>query len=104
MGLMDKIVEQHIKKAIEDGAFDNLEGFGKPIPEEILNESPLERMVHSIMKNANILPEEMEIRKEMHQLRQQIQQTKDANKRRALFRQLMDKETVYKVKMEKRRR
>ncbi|MFC1886619.1 DnaJ family domain-containing protein [Thermodesulfobacteriota bacterium] len=63
-----KIVEQRIKKAQKNGAFDNLSGVGKRlklsddrhIPEEL-------RIAYKILKNADCLPPEIELKKEIIQ-------------------------------------
>ncbi len=59
----EALVEERIKKAQEEGAFDNLEGIHKPlkfddqhIPEEY-------RMAYKILKNSGFLPPEVELRK-----------------------------------------
>ena len=64
----DKIVEERIRKAQKKGDFDNLAGTGKPlifeddrcVPEDI-------RLAHKILKNADCLPPEIEIKKEIRQ-------------------------------------
>jgi hypothetical protein len=63
---MDKIAEERIRKAIEDGEFDNLEGKGKPLNLEDDRHVPADlRLAHKILKNANCLPPELELRKEI---------------------------------------
>jgi hypothetical protein len=67
----EKIVEERILKAQKKGEFENLVGSGKPlkfnenwcIPEEL-------RLAYKILKNADCLPPEIELKKE-------IKQTKD---------------------------
>jgi hypothetical protein len=67
----EKIVEERILKAQKKGDFENLIGSGKPlklnenyyIPEEL-------RLAYKILKNADCLPPEIELKKE-------IQQTED---------------------------
>lgn len=63
----EKIVEERIQKAQQEGAFDGLEGMHKPltfddqhIPEEF-------RLAHKILKNAGFLPPELELRKSIRQ-------------------------------------
>ena len=60
-----KIVEERIRKAQEKGEFENLVGFGKPlalpdrhIPEDL-------RLVYKILKNADCIPPEIELKKEI---------------------------------------
>ena len=89
MDFLNKIVEERIKKAQEEGVFDNLPGKGKPlqldddsgIPEEL-------RLAYKILKNANCLPIEMELRKEIFSLRQLLDAAIDPEIRRDLRRQL----------------
>ena len=89
MDFLNKIVEERIKKAQEEGVFDNLPGKGKPlqldddslIPEDL-------RLAYKILKNSNCLPIEMELRKEIFNLRQLLDAAIDPETRRDLRRQL----------------
>ena len=62
----EKIVEDRIKKAQHRGEFDDLPGAGKPleltddrhIPEDL-------RLAYKILKNADFLPPEIELKKEI---------------------------------------
>jgi hypothetical protein len=62
----EKIVEERIREAERRGAFTNLPGSGKPIefaddphvPDEL-------RMAYKILKNADCLPPEIELKKEI---------------------------------------
>ena len=82
MDIFAKIAEQRIREAIENGEFDNLKGMGKPldlgdeswIPEDL-------RMAYRILKNAGCVPAELELRKEVLNLRELIS-TIDDNKER----------------------
>ena len=60
-----KIIEERIRKAQEEGEFDNLPGSGRPlclddthVPEEL-------RLAYKILKNAECLPPEIELKKEI---------------------------------------
>ena len=63
----ERIVEERIQIAQKKGEFDNLPGAGKPlvltddrhVPEDL-------RLAYKILKNANFLPPEIELRKEIH--------------------------------------
>jgi len=69
----DLVIEEKIRAAIRDGAFDNLPGAGKPldfdddrlVPEDL-------RMAYRILKNAGFVPPELEARKEAADLRRLI--------------------------------
>jgi hypothetical protein len=63
----EKIVEERILKALKEGDFDNLEGAGKPLNLEDLSGIPEElKLSYRILKNADCLPPEIEIKKEIY--------------------------------------
>jgi hypothetical protein len=63
----EKIVEERILKAQKEGDFDNLEGAGKPLNLEDLSGIPEElKLSYKILKNADCLPPEIEIKKEIY--------------------------------------
>jgi hypothetical protein len=63
-----KIVEGRIRKAQKKGEFENLEGTGEPLnltdDQAVVEEL---RLAYKILKNADCLPPEIEIKKEIHQ-------------------------------------
>jgi len=63
-----KIVEHRIRAAQEKGEFDNLEGSGKPL-NFAADQSVAEelRLAYKILKNADCLPPEIELKKEIRQ-------------------------------------
>lgn len=62
----EKLIEARIKKAQEQGAFENLPGSGKPLPLEDDRHIPEDlRMAHKVLKNADCLPPEVQLRKEI---------------------------------------
>ncbi len=66
MDIVDRLAEQHIREAMERGAFDDLPGAGQPlrldddhlVPEEL-------RAAYRLLKNAGFLPPELQLRKEI---------------------------------------
>ena len=63
-----KIVEERIRKAQQKGDFDNLEGSGQPL--NLLNDQGVAeelRLAYKILKNADCLPPEIELKKEIQQ-------------------------------------
>ena len=63
-----KIVEERIRKAQKKGEFDNLEGSGEPL--DLLNDQTVAeelRLAYKILKNADCIPPELEIKKEIRQ-------------------------------------
>jgi hypothetical protein len=89
MGFLDLVVEERIKAAQQEGAFDNLPGKGKPlnldddssIPEDL-------RLTFKVLKNSNCLPIEMELRKEYFSLQKLLNAAIDESTRRELRREL----------------
>lgn len=91
-----KIVDDKIQKAIQNGDFDNLDGTGKPLDLDYLKDVPEDvRMAYTILKNANMVPPEMELKKEIHELERQIAEIPDGDERRKLQKKLTIKMTEY---------
>jgi hypothetical protein len=62
----EKIVEERIRRAFENGEFDDLSGAGEPLALEDDSCVPEElRLAYKILKNAECLPPEIELRKEI---------------------------------------
>ena len=74
----DKIVEQRIRAAQKNGDFENLDGTGKPlrfdddgyIPEDL-------RLAYKILKNADMTPPEIELKKEIMKTEDLLRGMKD---------------------------
>lgn len=105
MNAFEKIAQEKIREAIANGEFDNLPGKGKPlILTDEPNVPPHLRMSFKILKNANILPEEVQLRKDISLLQQQLLATSDESEQRTLRRQIGDLETHFNILMERHRR
>lgn len=64
--VFDKIADEKIRKAMEEGEFDNLPGKGRPLELEDDSHLPQDlRLAHKILKNAGCLPPELEVQKEI---------------------------------------
>jgi hypothetical protein len=62
----EKIVEERIRRALANGEFDELTGAGEPLSLEDDSNVPEElRLAYKILKNADCLPPEIELRKEI---------------------------------------
>ena len=62
----DRIVEERIRRAQQKGQFENLEGTGNPLQFEDDNQVADElRLAYKILKNADYLPPEIELKKEI---------------------------------------
>ena len=89
MEFFDKIAEERIQQAQEDGVFDNLPGKGKPLKLEDDSFVPEDlRLTYKVLKNSNCLPVEVELRKQIFNLRQLLNAAIDEQTRRELRREL----------------
>ncbi len=85
MDPLERIAEQRIADAIENGAFDDLPGRGKPLELEDLSLVPEDlRASYCLLKNANVLPEEMILKKELLTLGDLIRACQDPAERSSL--------------------
>ena len=91
MDCFTKIIEDRIQRAQQEGAFENLPGNGKPLDFEDDSFIPEDlRLSYKILKNAGCLPIEMELRKEIYNLRQLLDRAIDPETRRKLHKELTD--------------
>jgi len=80
-GLQD-IIEKKIKEAQEKGEFDNLPGKGEPLKLEDDGGVPEDlRMAYRILKNADCLPPEIELKKEIRQMEDMLAGIPDEKER-----------------------
>ena len=89
VSFLHRIAEQRILEAQREGAFDNLPGKGKPLELEDLSWVPEElRIGYHVLKNAHVLPPEVELLKEIHTLEDLIKHVEEEDERRALAKSL----------------
>jgi hypothetical protein len=89
MDVFQQIAENRIREAMGEGLFEQIPGKGKPfrfeddsmVPEDL-------RQSHKILKNAHCLPAELELRKDIFNIRQMIESAVDEETRMALQRKL----------------
>jgi hypothetical protein len=102
MDILALIAEQKIQEAIRRGELDDLPLKGRPIPREDDSGVPEElRMAFKILKNAGVLPEELQIRKELLTLRDLIDICEDPGEEQKLRKELSRKMLHYNVVMER---
>lgn len=74
----EKIVEERIKNAQQKGVFDNLSGAGRPLELEEDRHVPEElRLAHKILKNADCIPPEIELKRQIRQTQDLLSTMKD---------------------------
>ncbi len=78
MDFFARIAENRILEAIDAGLFDNLKGKGRPLNLEDDSHIPPElKMAYKILKNADCLPPELELRKEVMTLQDLVSAMED---------------------------
>lgn len=97
-----RIVEEKIVEAQRSGAFDNLPGKGKPLELEDLSWMPEDlRVAYHVLKNAHVLPPEVELLKEIHILEDLLKYIEDEGERKAALKSIQWK--VIRLDLLKRR-
>ncbi|HYK72215.1 MAG TPA: DUF1992 domain-containing protein [Pseudoneobacillus sp.] len=97
------IAEQQIKKAYENGEFDNLPGLGKPLDLEDLSGVPEDlRMAYRLLKNAGYSPEENKLKQEMMSIEGLIRNCEDPVEKDKLQKNLNEKLLRFNQAMSKR--
>lgn len=89
MEIFTLIAEQRIREAMERGEFNNLSGKGRPLKLEDDSSVPDElRLSYKVLKNAGCVPPELELRKEIINLRDLLSASGDDFERQARLREL----------------
>jgi hypothetical protein len=83
---LERVAEQRINEAIQRGEFDNLPGSGKPLNLEDDRLIPDDlRLAYKVLKNADCLPPELELKKEIRTAEELLSSLKDES---AKYRQI----------------
>jgi len=97
------VAERKIQEAIERGEFENNPLAGKPLPPDGLdNVSPELRMALKILKNAGVVPEEIELRKQITSLQELLRACVNDEEKIFLQVKLNEKQLRYNMLVEKR--
>lgn len=103
MYIFEIIAERKIQQAMAEGEFDNLQGKGKPLADDGLDMVPEDlRMAYKIMKNAGVVPEEIELRKGIVNLYELLNACADEEERKAIRAKISEKQLKYNLIMEAR--
>ncbi|MDQ4121774.1 MAG: DUF1992 domain-containing protein [Acidobacteriota bacterium] len=88
----NKFIEDQIQKGMSEGLFDNLKGAGKPLNlDEYFNTHEDLRIGYSILKSGNILPPEIEMMREINDLKEKFAACKDEEERKKLNKLIQEK-------------
>ena len=100
MSYFQRIAEQKIQEAIKNGEFDDLEFAGKPLDHSDYFSAPPElRMSFHILKNAGVVPEEVELLNSIHRITKHIKSALTSDEKERLRREkvlLQDKYNLMK--------
>lgn len=103
MSIFEKIAERKIEQAMAKGEFDNLSLKGKPLPPDDMDMVPEDlRMSYKILKNAGIIPEEIELQKNIITLTDMLNVCADEEERIKLRIKINEKQLRYNMIMESR--
>jgi hypothetical protein len=97
--------DEKIKEAVAQGEFDNLPGKGKPLDLDAYFATPEHlRMGYSILKSAHVIPEEMELLKQIEDLKKSLDSCASQIEKRPIQKQLSEKITYFNMRMEQYRK
>ncbi len=101
----DKAVEAIIKEAMQRGDFNDLPGKGKPLDLSAYFDTPEEvRMAYSMLKNAGLVPQEVELLQEIAALKEKLAGTYDEPQKHKIRRLISEKQLQFNVLMERQSR
>jgi hypothetical protein len=102
---LQKNIDEKIEEAIARGEFDNLPGKGKALDLNAYFATPEHlRMGYSILKSAEVIPEEMELLRQIEALKESLDSSITAMEEKALRKQLSEKLTNFNMRMEHNRK
>jgi hypothetical protein len=102
---LDQLVETLIKEAQARGEFDNLPGKGRPIDLSAYFDTPEEvRNAYAMLKNAGMVPAEIELLQEIAALKERLIQTGEAGERNSIQREIRGKQLQFDLLMERQKR
>jgi hypothetical protein len=100
-------IEQIIREAMARGEFDtqSVPGKGKPIDLTAYFDTPEEiRLAYSVLKSADILPQEAELLKEIATLKEKLEAITNQAQKRKLLKTLEEKRLQFTMMMERQKK
>jgi hypothetical protein len=102
---IEKLVEKKIREAMENGEFDNLAGSGQPLDLSDYFATPEDhRIGHKLLKDANIVPEELELLREAEALKAELARCSNEEERRRVRKTIEEKLLKYNLLRERHHR
>ncbi|MDR3270195.1 MAG: DUF1992 domain-containing protein [Peptococcaceae bacterium] len=104
MDIFRQIAEDRIKEAMRNGEFDNLP-YGKPLDLDAWASLPPEtRAGYMLLKSTGFIPEEVQMLKEIGELKEQLAGCAREEEKGVLSKKLIEKQLKFDVMMEMRKR
>jgi len=101
----DKTVEALIKEAQARGEFDDLPGKGKPLDlTEYFNSPEDVRVAQAMLKNAGMVPVEIELLQEIAALKEALAVTSDETEKDKIRKSLKEKQLQFSLLIERHKR
>jgi hypothetical protein len=105
MEFFTEIALQRLQTAMANGEFDNLPGRGRALPPDPAAGQPPEwRLACKVLRNAGLVPPEVQLLRDMDELRRRRSESADEGERALLLRRLRLTETAYRILQEQRGR
>lgn len=79
------LINKKIAAAEADGAFDNLEGAGKPLPKV---DDPENALINRLIKESGGVPEFISLSRELTKLREELRETGDRTRRQDILKEM----------------
>jgi hypothetical protein len=102
---MSKTIDEIIRDAIQRGEFDNLSNKGKKLNlDDYFNTPEDVRLGYSILKNADYLPEEVQVLKDIGELQEKLANTTQDEERKKTNKEIEAMRLKYNLLMERYKR
>lgn len=99
----ERIAEEKLDRVIESGAWDDIEGKGKPLDLESYFDAPEgERMGNHVLKNAGFMPPEVTMASEIATLKTLEEKTTDPAGKKRYRTERLTRETELAIRRERR--
>ncbi|MBW6418338.1 DUF1992 domain-containing protein [Celeribacter sp. PS-C1] len=79
------LINQKIAEAEREGAFDNLSGAGKPLPQE---DDPENALLNRVIKENGGVPEFVTLSRHLEKLREELRETGDRTRRTEIMKEM----------------
>ncbi|UWQ84901.1 DnaJ family domain-containing protein [Leisingera caerulea] len=79
------LINARIEAAEKDGAFDNLQGAGRPLPK---CEDPENELVNRLVRESGGVPEFVSLSRELQRLREELRETGDRSRRQEILKEM----------------